>query len=182
MSDPTGPIEAAKAEGAAVDELWSAAYGELKALARSRLRRSGPHTLLDTTSLVNNAYLRLADNARLRGANRGEFFAYCGRVMRSVIVDLIREASAERHGGDAVHVMLTTGIVASAPNSQEPVQVDEALEELERIEPRLARVVEMRYFCGMTEGEIGGALNISERTVRRDWEKARLLLRAILSQ
>ena len=182
MSDITGVIAAGQGgQGVAVDALWGAAYGELKKLARARLHEGGGPTLLDTTALVNESYLKLAGAGTLKVENRGKFFAYASRVMRSVIVDLIRERLAERRGGGAAHVTLNTAVAESAAAEPEALQVDEALRSLEKLEPRLAQVVELRYFGGLTEVEIGEILGLTERTVRRDWDKARLLLRDMLS-
>lgn len=170
-------------EGVPVDELWRAAYAELKALARSRLRRQGPLTVLDTTSLVNESYLRLVGIGRLQVETRGRFFAYAARVMRSVVVDLVREKLAVRRGGGAEVVTLDTNAIdrLETPALAEPLDVDAALAELEAVEPRLAKVVEMRYFAGYTEVEIATILGLTERTVRRDWQKAKLLLRAMIT-
>ncbi len=165
---------------AAIDALWSNLYPDLKQLARARLRRSAPLTLLDTTGLVNDAYLRVAGAASLREASPGQFLAYAARTMRSVVIDLARERQALRRGGDAPKLALNTGIAGSVAAEDEPLEIDRALEQLSALEPRLSQVVEMRYFGGFTEAEIGAALGLTERTVRRDWEKARLLLRAML--
>jgi len=165
---------------AAIDALWSGLYPDLKQLARSRLRRSGQNTLLDTTGLVNDAYLRVAGAAALREASPGQFLAYAARTMRSVVIDLARERQALRRGGDLARMTLNTAVVDAVAAEDEPLQIDEALQELAKVEPRLSQVVEMRYFGGFTEAEIGAALGVTERTVRRDWEKARLLLRAML--
>ncbi len=164
---------------AALDALWSQLYPDLKQLARARLRRSGPQTLLETTGLVNEAYIRVANAASLRAASPGKFLAYAARTMRSVVVDLIRERRAERRGGNAVQITLDTAISDSVA-AAEPLRVDEALKTLAQVEPRLCQVVEMRYFGGFSEAEIGEALGVTERTVRRDWTKASLLLRAML--
>jgi RNA polymerase sigma factor (TIGR02999 family) len=165
---------------AAHGELWSQLYPELKRLARSRLRRSGPNTLLNTTGLVNESYLRVAGAGSLSGAARGQFLAYAARAMRSVVIDLIRERQAQRRGGDLARVTLNLDIIENAPEADAPVRVDEALRALESLEPRLCQVVEMRYFAGFTEAETGAALGVTERTVRRDWTKACLLLRSML--
>jgi RNA polymerase sigma factor (TIGR02999 family) len=165
---------------AEIDALWAGLYPDLKQLARSRLRRSGPNTLLDTTGLVNDAYLRVAGAASLRDASPGQFLAYAARTMRSVVIDLARERQALRRGGDLDRMTLNTAIL-DREGAEEPLRVDEALTELARVEPRLSQVVEMRYFGGFTEAEIGAALGVTDRTVRRDWEKARLLMRAMLS-
>jgi RNA polymerase sigma factor (TIGR02999 family) len=113
--------------------------------------------------------------------DRNNFFAYAARVMRSVIVDFARARLAERRGGAADHIVLDTTISehVTAPES-DALRVHEALETLEQADPRLAQVVEMRYFGGLTEIEIAETMGVSERTVRRDWEKARLLLLAAM--
>ena len=165
----------------AIDALWSNLYPDLKRMARARLRQSNQMTLLDTTSLVNDAYLRVAGAAFLREASPGQFLAYATRTMRSVVIDLARERQALRHGGDLQRLVLNTGIGDSIAAEDEPLEVDQALQQLSSVEPRLSQVVEMRYFGGFTEAEIGVALGVTERTVRRDWEKARLLLRAMLT-
>ena len=163
---------------AALKVVFDATYDELRTLARARLRRSARSTLLDTTSLVHEAYLRFADSGRLNIGDRAHFLRYASHVMRSVIVDFVRERRAERRGGDAPHITLNSELRdgASAADEDEILGVHEALEELARVDARLVQVVEMRYFAGMTEAEIGTALGINDRTVRRDWQKARLLL------
>jgi RNA polymerase sigma factor (TIGR02999 family) len=173
-------IEGSPAEGLPVGALWSTAYQDLKQLAHARLRRSGRNTLLDTTALVNEAFTRLAGTARLQLEHRGQFFAYSARVMRSVIIDLVREAQAARRGGDPLRITLNTAICEAAAAKDDPLQIDEALQLLAGVEPRLAQVVEMRYFAGLTEVEVGEALGLTERTVRRDWQRARALLRTML--
>ena len=163
-------------------EAFSLLYEELRRLAHAKLRRHQQMTLLDTTALVHESYLRLAGAQALAVEDRHHFFTYAARVMRSVIVDFARARQTERRGGDAVHVVLDTGIAASAAAPENDVlRVHEALEQLSQADARLGQVVEMRYFGGLTEAEIAQALNLSERTVRRDWEKARLLLFATLA-
>lgn len=162
------------------DSLWDGAYDELRRLAHSRLRRSGAQSLLDTVGLVNDAWLRMSAQRALPVASRPQFFAYCARVMHSVVVDLIREQAAQRRGGAAEIITLNTGLADTLPDA-DPLWVHEALDGLAQLEPRLAQVVEMRYFGGFTEVEIAEALGLTERTVRRDWDKARLLLQSMLS-
>ena len=162
---------------AALRIVFDATYEELRGLARSRLRKGSRSTMLDTTSLVHEAYLRFADSGRLRIGDREHFLRYASHVMRSVIVDFVRERIAERRGGDAVHITLNSEIMdAPSAGETEILKVHEALEELGQHDERLVQMVEMRYFAGMTEPEIATALGINERTVRRDWQKARLLL------
>jgi RNA polymerase sigma factor (TIGR02999 family) len=182
VGEITRLIEQGKAgDGADSAALFSAAYDELKQLARSRLSHSSQMTLLDSTALVNEIWLRLARHEHLQVDTRRRFFAYAAQVMRTVIVDHLRERQAARRGGGARAMTLDTGIADSIANEDEGLQVHEALTSLAEVEPRLSQVVEMRYFGGMTEAEIGEALGLTERTVRRDWEKARLLLASMLA-
>ena len=159
------------------DALFAAAYTELRRLARSRLRDGGRNTLLDTTCLVHDAYLRFVSAGELRAEDRRAFFAYASQVMRSVIVNSVRDRIAQKRGGDWLPLTLSTQLAANVNDDEETIlKVHEALEALERAEPRLAQVAQMRYFGGYNEREIAETLNIGERTVRRDWEKARLIL------
>ena len=165
----------------ALGELYALLYPELRRLAHSRVRRSGDLTLLETTSLVHESYLRFEKSGALAIAERAQFMAYAARVMRSVVVDMVRARHSERRGGDAVHVELDEAKVeASEPQEDEVLRVHESLEELAAIDPRLVQVVEMRYFAGMTEVEVAQVLGVGVRTVARDWEKARLFLHACL--
>jgi len=163
---------------------WAEAYAELKHIAHARLRAAGGLTQLDTTGLVHETFARWGHRAdRSAFPSKGHFYAYAARVMRSLIVDLVRQRQAERRGGDLERVTLDTALGAAlpAPAEDEALQVDEALQALQAVEPRLAQVVELRYFAGMAEAEIAEALGLSERTVRRDWDKARALLRSMLA-
>ena len=161
----------------AFEGVFKLAYEYLRRLASARLRAGASDGLLDTTSLVHESYLRFVETGELRVEDRTHFLRYAGCVMRSVIVDFVRERAAQRRGGDAVHVTLNTDIRESVHAGEEQIlRVHEALEELERLDERMARVVEMRYFGGLDESEICAALGVSPRTARRDWEKARLLL------
>jgi RNA polymerase sigma factor (TIGR02999 family) len=163
------------------DALFAAAYPELHRLARSRLRDGGRHTLLDTTCLVHEAYLRFVSAGELRAEDRRAFFAYASQVMRSVIVNSVRERVAEKRGGNARPVTLSTQLAASVAEDEETIlKVHEALEVLEQADPRLGQVAQMRYFGGYSEQEIAETLDVTERTVRRDWERARLILAELL--
>ena len=166
---------------AARDALFAATYDDLRRLARSRLRDGGRNVLLETTSLVNESYLRLAKVGELRVEDRRSFFAYASRVMRSVIVDSARERLAERRGGGLPPLTLSTELLDNLPAGEQTIlDVHEALEVLAQADSRLAQVVEMRYFGGYSEQEIAQTLDVTERTVRRDWEKARLILAVAL--
>ena len=163
---------------AARDALFAAAYQDLRRLAHARLHGGGRNTVLDTTALVHESYLRLARAHHLSFEDRLRFMSYAGHVMRSVIVDLVRERRAERRGGDVAKIALTTQLGGQplAEGEREILRVHDALELLAQRDARLAQVVELRYFAGMTEAEIAEVLQVTERTVRRDWSQARLFL------
>ncbi len=182
MAELTVLLAAARqGDQAAAGAAFSLLYDDLRRLARSRLRQHQSMTLLDTTSLVHESYLKLVGSQGLPVEDRHHFFAYAARIMRSVIVDFARARLAERRGGEAVHVVLDTELSdkLSAPES-DVLRVHEALEVLAQSDPKLAQVVELRYFAGLTEIEIAELLGQSERTVRRSWDKAKLLLAAAL--
>ena len=168
---------AEEGDKAALGLVFDATYEELRRIARIRLSKGGRGTLLDTTSLVNESYLRLANAGQLHIGDREHFLRYAGHAMRSVIVDYVRKRMAERRGGDAVHVPLDSQIGGDADAGEsEILRVHEALGDLARFNARMVQVVELRYFAGLTELEVADVLGVTERTVRRDWEKARLLL------
>lgn len=164
-------------DGRAHDELFSLLYRDLRRLAHSRLRQNETITLLDTTSLVHDAYLKLLGAGELRFADRGQFLAYAAKAMRSIVVDEIRKRRSDRRGGTAEHVELDTEVAESTHAADDGVlRVHEALDGLASLDQRLASVVEMRFFGGLSEADIAEALGVNERTVRRDWDKARTLL------
>ncbi len=176
-------LRAREGERAAFDELFQLLYPELRRLAHARLAGHQRGTLMETTVLLHECYLRFLDAGRLVPEDRAHFIGYAAQVMRSIIVDAVRAAQRERRGGDVRHVTLDTALSEMlALPEEEILDVDRALAELAALEPRLARVVEMRYFAGMKETEIAAALGVTDRTVRRDWEKARLLLAAALKR
>jgi RNA polymerase sigma factor (TIGR02999 family) len=173
--------KAQQGDAAAQSAVFSQLYRDLKIIAHARLSGAGRQTLLDTCALINETYLRLAQAKELRPESRSQYLAYASRVMRSIIVDFVRARSAERRGGGAERVTLATAVAGSvASGEDEIIRVHEALEELAASDPRLVSVVEMRYFGGLTEQEIATALGVTDRTVRRDWHKARLLLAAAI--
>jgi RNA polymerase sigma factor (TIGR02999 family) len=178
MVDPMGVSVGIGQESAnPINAVFAEAYQELRKLARLRLRAGGRNTVLDTTSLVHESYLRLAAASRLRLEDRIQFLRYASYVMRSVVVDSIRRRQAGRRGGAEDRITLTTSAgLGVRAGEQQILRVHEALTELGKFDPRMAQVVEMRYFGGLAEAEIAEALNITDRTVRRDWEKARLWL------
>lgn len=172
---------ASQGDRAAGDRVVAALYDDLRRQARRHLRQSGGMTLLDTTALVHEVWLRLADLQGHDYPDRRHFLAYAARAMRSVVVDLVRARQADRRGGGQQMLTLNTAVAELTPQADDDVlKVHEALDELSQAEPRLGQVVEMRYFGGLAEREIAEALGVTERTVQRDWQKARLFLAASL--
>ncbi len=157
-------------------QLFEAVYGELRSLARSRLAKHSELTLLNPTSLVHESYVRMLGSAVDEMANRRVFFAYACKVMRSVIVDYVRERDAEKRGGGAKDVTLLTEIAGESVDETQVLAIHQAMEQLQEIDQRCHDVVELRYFGGFTLDECAGILGVSPITVGRDWEKARLFL------
>ncbi len=187
-ADDLAPLLAAARRGddGSVARLFELLYADLRRMAHARLHEAHPRdALLDTTVLVHESFERFNRLARLDVTDRGHFMAYASRVMRSVIVDVARERLAERRGGGAAHVTLTTGFgerLSDPAQDPEVLRVHEALQALATMDARLAQVVEMRYYGGLDNTEIAQALDVSLRTVERDWERARLYLFATLSE
>lgn len=174
--------DARNGDNAAVQNLCQFLYQDLRRLAHARLRSNTPLTLLDTTALVHESFLRLVNLDHVAVTDRITFFSYAACVMRSIIVDFVRMKRTERRGGDLRFVTLTDEISESVAKQEDDlIGVSEALDALAKVDPRATQVVEMRYFAGMTEQEVAQALGVTERTVRRDWEKARLILKAALA-
>lgn len=172
---------AGRGDRAAIGEVVARLYPELKAVARARLRRNRRLTIMDTTMLVNECFLRLQKMGQLQVDDRKHFLAYAATVIRTVIIDIARREGAGKRGGGVDAKTLDTELVDNLPGDRSDVlEVAEALEALAATDPRLASVVEMRYFAGFSDEEIGQALGITDRTVRRDWEKARAYLMVAL--
>ena len=159
----------------ASEQLFAQLYAELRRLADRELHRH-PAASVSPTTLVHEAYVNVAGRDAVSFTDRGKFLSYIARAMRGVLIDLLREQKALKRGG-AFHITrLTTQAAEQLPLGEELARLSVALEELTRIDPRLAEVVDLKYFCGFSFGEIATLRGISERTVQRDWEKARLLL------
>jgi RNA polymerase sigma factor (TIGR02999 family) len=162
-----------KGDRAAGEEAAAKIYGELHRIASREMRRERPGHTLQTTALVNEAYMRLAAAGSLEIQSRGHFFAVASQQMRRILVDHARSAGAQRRGGGAMQVDLDAVAIGVEGRSVDLLLLDESLAELEKIEPRAAKVVELRYFGGYTDKEVVEALGVSLATVRRDWEFAR---------
>ena len=174
---------AAAGNNAALGEVYATLYPELKRMAHAALYRQGRADALQTTVLVHESFLRLVANHGFKIEDRRHFFAYAARTMRNLIIDNAREQLAQWRGGDVEHVTYTAEYAAQMVQAgDELMRVDQALRELEAMDPELCELVEMRYFGGYTETEVAELLGISDRTVRRRWDKARAWLYVALSE
>ena len=168
---------------AALDELVTLVYPDLHRMARNRLAQNDTITLLDATSMVHEAFMRLQGSGRIDAQSRPQFFVYAAQVLRSVMVDFARKRRAERRGGGQANVTLSEELAAGLGGTDEDIErVNDALDDLAESDPRLRHVVEMRYFGGFNDQEIAEALGVTDRTVRRDWERAKLLLSVALKR
>jgi RNA polymerase sigma-70 factor, ECF subfamily len=161
---------------AALDELYPLVYDELHRLARRYMSRERKGHTLQTTALINEAYVRLVDQRNVQWANRSHFFAISAQIMRRILIDHARRHAYAKRGGGAQQVSLDESAVIALDNLSEILRLDEALQSLAELDPRRSRVVELRYFGGLNNEEIAGVLNISENTVIRDWNMARAWL------
>ncbi|MGH7710602.1 MAG: ECF-type sigma factor [Gemmatimonadaceae bacterium] len=159
-------------------ELFAALYSELHRLADIQLRRIGPNLSLGTTTLLHEAYLDIANREGVHFSERGLFLGYAARAMRGLVIDYARRAQAQKRGGGAFEITLTESGSQAPPSGDatELERLSEALDELAALEPQLAQLVDLHFFCGYAFGEIAAMRGVSERTVQRDWRKARLLL------
>lgn len=165
----------------AFDLLYSRLYEDLLGIARHQRRKGGPRETLDTTSLVHEAYRRLVDETGVAWECRAHFLAIAARTMRRVIVDYARERGAVKRGGGKPHVTLPPEGIGVERQIDDLVAIDEALATLAAFDERLERVAECRLFGGLTHEETASALDVSPRTVQRDWRRARAWLQRALS-
>jgi RNA polymerase sigma factor (TIGR02999 family) len=171
--------QAASGERGAFDRVFERLYPDLRRIAHARLRTHSGMGQLDTTALVHESFVRLVETAQLALADRRHFFTYAAKTMRNIIIDFARAQLAERRGGGQADVPFDTIMANALPGEggeNTLVLINDALLALEAVDPALAQVVEMRYFAGYGEGEIAAIMGTSERTVRRQWEKARAFL------
>ncbi len=157
-------------------------YEDLRRVARSQLRRLRVGDTLDTTGLVHEAYLRLVDQTKATWHDRGHFLAVSAVAMRQVLIDHARQKSRLKRGGGAEQATFDEGALAAAADAERLIEIDIALGKLADVDPRLVRVVECRYFAGLSEHETAEAMGVSLRTAQREWLKARAWLRAELGR
>jgi len=169
-------IEWRQGDRAALNKLTPLVYDELRRIAHRYVQRERNGHTLGTTALVNEAYLRLAGQKKIAWQNRAHFFAVTAQVMRHILIDHARRRHYAKHGGDLQRVSLAEAEVMSAERARELVFLDEALDELARLDSRKSRVVELRYFGGLGLDETAEVLEISVMTVRRDWRAAKAWL------
>lgn len=168
----------------AAEHLFQALYGELHRLAEHQLRRSGPDVTLGATTLLHEAYLRLSGREGVCFPDRARFMGYAARAMRCLVIDYVRRAGAAKRGGGAFEITLTGNPAPAGGDGQaaELERLSGALDELAGLEPGLAQLVDLHFFCGYRFDEIAEMRGVSDRTVQRDWRKARLLLQAALGE
>ena len=160
----------------AFDRLMPLVYDALKPIARNQLQRGNAGHTLNTTDLVHETYLKMAHQATVHWENRAHFYGVAARAMRQILVDYARKRHAEKRGGGREHFTLTNRHLAFEIRTSDLLALDQALDRLNALNERLRKVVELRFFGGMTEEEIADVLEVSTRTVERDWVKARLFL------
>jgi RNA polymerase sigma-70 factor (ECF subfamily) len=160
----------------ALDELYPLVYEELHRLARRYMSRERKGHTLQTTALINEAYVRLVDQRNVRWANRSHFFAISAQIMRRILIDHARRHAYAKRGGGAKQVSLEEAAIVAPDQASELVRLDEALKTLAKMDERRCHVVELRYFGGLSNEEIAGVLKVSENTVTRDWNLARAWL------
>ncbi|HMF97971.1 MAG TPA: ECF-type sigma factor [Vicinamibacterales bacterium] len=174
---------AEQGDHAAADQLFTALYDELHRMARRELAKRGAGVTIGATTLLHEAYLDISDRDRAAFPDRSRFMAYASRVMRGLIIDYARERQAQKRGGQFEITSIATDVAeAAAADAGQLTRLSDALDELESVDARLARIVDLKFFCGFSFAEIGGMLGVSERTVQRDWEKARIYLHRVLRE
>lgn len=173
--------ESARGSEAAFDALIPLVYDELRAIAHRRLRQERPDHTLDTTAVVHEAYLKLAERRGADWEDRNHFFAVAARIIRHVLIDYARQHGAAKRGGGLARVQLREGLAGHGTRSIELIALDQALSRLAEKDERLERVVECRFYAGMTMGETAEALGRPLRSVERDWQRAKAYLYQALS-
>jgi RNA polymerase sigma factor (TIGR02999 family) len=164
------------------NRLFDSLYQELRALARRQIRRRGYGGTLDTGALIHEAYLKLAESPRTRVRDRGHFLALASRVMRQVVVDYTRRQTAVKRGGGKLQMLPESIAEPAGSGVEDLLALDQALERLEVLEPRLAKLVELRFFGGLSAEEAAQALEVSVATLNRDWLKARAFLHSEITR
>jgi RNA polymerase sigma factor (TIGR02999 family) len=158
------------------EKLFAALYGELRRMTEHHLRRAGGCLTLSPTTLLHETYLDLIERSSLSFPDRRRFMAYASRAMRGLVIDYVRSRRARKRGGSYEFTSLPTHIPDSDPANDHLLRLNEAVDELENADPELARLVELKFFCGYSLSELAELRGVSERTLQREWDKARIFL------
>jgi RNA polymerase sigma factor (TIGR02999 family) len=173
-------VSAEGGDRAAADQLFSTLYDELHRMARRELAKRGGKMTLGATTLLHEAYLDISDREGAAFPDRNRFMGYAARAMRGLIIDYARRRQAQKRGGGFEITSISTDVAGPAADADELTRVSDAVDQLEAADPRLARVVDLKFFGGFSFAEIASMMAVSERTVQRDWEKARIYLHRVL--
>ena len=177
----TCAVDQAEADRATADALFDTLYAELHRLARRELARQGPVRGLGVTTLLHEAYLTISGREGALFQERPQFMAYAARVMRGLIIDDVRRRQSQKRGGLFEITSLGTDQAERVANAQELTRIGEALDELVKVDADLAEIVDLKFFCGFSFAEIAAMRGVSERTVQRNWEKARIYLHSAIA-
>jgi RNA polymerase sigma factor (TIGR02999 family) len=172
----------AKGDRSALDKLFPLVHSELRRIAQRQMSQERPGHTLQATALVNEAYLKLAGRQGFDWQNRAHFFAVCAQVMRHILIDHARAHARDKRGGGAVKVSLNDALVVAEDQASHFIALDEALRVLERLDPQKGKIVELRYFGGLSVEEAAEVMNISPRTVRREWQRAKAWLYRMMTE
>ncbi|HEY4426248.1 MAG TPA: sigma-70 family RNA polymerase sigma factor [Pyrinomonadaceae bacterium] len=171
-----------KGDRSALDKLLPLVHSELRRIAERQMSQERPGHTLQATALVNEAYLKLAGQQGFDWQNRAHFFAVCAQVMRHILIDHARAHARDKRGGGAVKVSLNDALVVADDQASHFIALDEALRVLERLDPQKGKIVELRYFGGLSVDEAAEVMNISPRTVRREWQRAKAWLYRMMTE
>jgi RNA polymerase sigma factor (TIGR02999 family) len=173
-------VSAEQGDRAAANQLFATLYDELHRMARIQLAKRGGGMTLGATTLLHEAYLNISDREGVAFPDRNRFMGYAARAMRGLIIDYARRRQAQKRGGEFEITSLSTNIAEAPADADDLTRLSSALDELEGTEPGLARVVDLKFFAGFSFAEIASMMAVSERTVQRDWQKARIFLHQVL--
>lgn len=171
-----------KGDSSALDKLLPLVHGELRKIARRQMSQERPGHTLQATALINEAYLKLLGQEGYEWHNRAHFFAVCAQIMRHILIDHARAHAREKRGGGAMQVSLNDVAVIAREKAEHLIALDEALDSLESLDAQKAKIVELRYFGGLSIEETAEVLNISTRTVRREWQRSKAWLYRMISE
>jgi len=171
-----------KGDRSALDKLLPLVHSELRRIAQRQMSQERPGHTLQATALVNEAYLKLAGQQGFDWQNRAHFFAVCAQMMRHILIDHARAHARDKRGGGAVKVSLNDALVVADDQARHFLALDEALRALERLDPQKGKIVELRYFGGLSIEEAAKVMNVSPRTVRREWQRAKAWLYRMITE